>query len=67
MMYDGGAVGLNLHVACVRVLSLDISKFEGQSIQLAGRANRGSNFLALVDGAQKCFRTSLLIHLIGEF
>jgi hypothetical protein len=47
MMYDVGAVGLNLHVACDRVLALAIPRSEGQSAQVAGRANRVSNFQLL--------------------
>lgn len=66
MMYDVGAVGLNLHIACDRVLALAIPRSEGQSAQVAGRANRVSNFQLLVHEAQKYFWTSLLIHLTGN-
>lgn len=66
MMYDVGAVGLNLHIACDRVLSLAIPISEGQSAQVAGRANRVSKFQVLAHGAQKYFRTPLLIYLTGD-
>jgi hypothetical protein len=66
MMYDVGAVGLNLHIACDRVLALAIPRSEGQSAQVAGRANRVSNFQLLVHEAQKYFWTSLLIHLTSN-
>jgi hypothetical protein len=43
MMYDVGAVGLNLHKACNRVLILSVPRNYSQEEQLAGRALRVSH------------------------
>ena len=40
MMYEVGAVGLNLHIACNRVLIASVARSRGQESQLAGRALR---------------------------
>jgi hypothetical protein len=42
MMYDVGAVGLNLHIACDRVLCASIAKSRAQEAQVGGRALRVS-------------------------
>lgn len=44
MMYDVGAVGLNLHTACDTVLIASIPRSRGQESQLAGHALRVSVF-----------------------
>jgi SNF2 family DNA or RNA helicase len=48
IMYDVGAVGLNLHLACNRVVGLAIPRSEGQNGQAAGRVNRVSSTLLFV-------------------
>lgn len=42
MMYDVGATGLNLHIACNRVLCLTIARSRAQELQVGGRAHRVS-------------------------
>lgn len=42
MLYDVGAVGLNLHKACNRVVISSIPRSRSMEIQLAGRASRVS-------------------------
>lgn len=58
MIYEVGAVGLNLHVACDRVLSIAIPKSEAHNAQAAGRVNRVSTIIPL--GLEQYFWASLL-------
>lgn len=60
IMFDVGAVGLNLHIACDRVLAIAISKSEGQNAQASGRVNRVSKHTSICL-IQKYFWGSLLI------
>lgn len=64
MMYDVGAIGLNLHEACNKVVLLSIPRNRGQEEQTGGRALRVSDFLS---ACQKYFPNTLqLITDIGD-